>query len=242
MDLKIALASLIVCYLIGSVSFSRLIAKFISPGAKMEPEEITVEGTDIKYKISSTGATAASMKYGPKAGCLIGFLDIIKVSVPVLILRLLWPGEIYMLIGALAGMAGHIWPVFHKFRGGRGMASYYGGLFIIDWFGALITAAAGMLFGFLIVKDYFIAYMAGLWLLIPWMWVTTGRIEFVLYAVIANVLYIVAMIPDLKQLKEIKKTVKVDSRMVLETNPMGRGMLKIADWLKNLFKKSEKGG
>ncbi len=242
MDWKIALISLAVSYLIGSFSFSRLIAHIINPNEKLEPMEIPVEGTDLKYTVSSTGATAASMKYGSKAGCLIGFLDIIKVSIPVLILRILYPDALYILIAALAGMAGHIWPVFYKFKGGRGMASYYGGLFVIDWLGAVVTCITGMLFGFLVVKDYFVAYMAGLWLLIPWMWIRTGRIEFVIYAVIANVLYIAAMIPDFKQMAKFKKVIKIDTKMVLETNPMGRGMLKIAEWLKKIFKKSDKGG
>jgi hypothetical protein len=84
--------------------------------------------------------------------------------------------------------------------------------------------------------------MAGLWLLIPWMWIRTGRIEFVIYAVISNVFYIAAMIPDFKQISKFKKVVKIDTKMVLETNPMGRGMLKIAEWLKKIFKKSDKGG
>ena len=34
---------------------------------------------------------------------------------------------------------------------------------------------------------------------------------------------------------KIRREVKVDSKMVLETNPMGRGMLKISEWLKNVF-------
>jgi hypothetical protein len=97
--------------------------------------------------------------------------------------------------------------------------------------------SAGMFLGFAIVKDFFAAYLAGLWLLLPWLWFTTSRWEYVLYAIIVNVLVILAMLPDLKQYTEIKKVVNVDSKMMLETTPMGRGMLKMSDWYNKTFKR-----
>jgi hypothetical protein len=36
---------------------------------------------------------------------------------------------------------------------------------------------------------------------------------------------------------EIKKVVNVDSKMMLETTPMGRGMLKMSAWFQKVFKK-----
>jgi glycerol-3-phosphate acyltransferase PlsY len=53
------------------------------------------------------------MKMGPKVGCTIGLLDILKVTLPVLVFRLLYPDQYYFLIVAIAGMVGHNWPVFH---------------------------------------------------------------------------------------------------------------------------------
>ena len=238
MSILIPLTALAVGYLAGSLSFTRIVARVLRPGQPLEQAEVPVEGTDLTYKVTAMGATAASMQLGSRAGCAIGLLDMVKAALPVLAFRLLYPDDPYLLAAAIGAMAGHNWPLFHGFKGGRGISSYYGGLFVIDWIGALVTAVAGMLMGFLIVKDFFVAYMAGLWLLLPWIWFTTHRWEYLLYAVIVNAMFILAMLPDIRQYLTIKKTTTVDSKMVLETNPMGRGMLKIADWIqKNLHRK-----
>jgi hypothetical protein len=39
---------------------------------------------------------------------------------------------------------------------------------------------------------------------------------------------------------KIKKEVHVDSKMVLETTPMGRGMIKMSKWFENAGKKKDK--
>jgi hypothetical protein len=92
----------------------------------------------------------------------------------------------------------------------------------------------------LVVRDFIVAYIAGLWLLIPWMWFRTHRLEYVAYAIVVNVLYIVAMIPDLRQYLKIRREVAVDPKMVMETNPMGRGMLKISNWLQSLVRRKRR--
>lgn len=242
MNYLIVTGAAVAGYLMGSITFSRIVSRIISPKEKLEEVEVPVEGTDMTYKVTSFGASAASMKYGPKVGCTIGLADMIKVALPVLFFRLMFPGQSYMYIAAIAGMIGHNWPVYYKFKGGRGISAYYGGIFVIDWLGALSTMVVGMLFGFLIARDFFIAYMAGLWLLIPWAWFTTHRFDYLAYAIAANILFIVAMLPDIKQYIKIRKVVKVSAKMVLETTPMGRGMLKISDWIKSKLsiKKSSK--
>jgi hypothetical protein len=73
-----------------------------------------------------------------------------------------------------------------------------------------------------------------------WIWVRTHRPEYVAYAVVVNVLYVIAMIPDLKQYLSIRQTTDVNPKMVMETNPMGRGMLKISDWLQSLARRKRK--
>lgn len=239
MNWQIHLLAFLGTYLIGSLTFTRIIPKILRPNETFVSPEVTVEGTDLTYKVGSYGAAAASMQYGPRIGMLISLGDILKVTIPVLILRWTYPQETYLLSAAIGGMAGHIWPIFFKFKGGRGISAYYGGLFAIDPIGAVITMMGGMFLGFAVIKDFFVAYLAGLWLLLPWIWFTTYRWEYVLYAIVVNVFVIVAMIPDLKQYMKIKKEVHVDSRMVLETTPMGRGMIKMSKWFENIGKKKD---
>jgi glycerol-3-phosphate acyltransferase PlsY len=239
MNALVALYAAIAGYLFGSISFSRIVSRLAAPKADIAHTEVPVPGTDMTYKVTAFGATAVSMQLGPRVGCAIGFLDMLKVALPTLAFKLLYPAQPYELIVAVAGMAGHNWPIFYRFRGGRGISAYYGGLFVIDWLGALVTSTAGLLLGLLVIRDFIVAYIAGLWLLIPWIWFRTQRWEYVAYAVVVNVLYILAMIPDLKQYLRIRKTTDVDPKMVMETNPMGRGMIKIADWLQSLVRRKD---
>jgi glycerol-3-phosphate acyltransferase PlsY len=239
MDWQLHLIAFVLCYLIGSVTFTRVVPKILRPNETFVNPEVTVEGTDLTYKVGSYGAAAASMQFGPRIGLLISLGDILKVTIPVLVFRWMYPQDTYLLSAAIGGMTGHIWPIFFKFKGGRGISAYYGGLFAIDPIGAVITMMGGMFLGFAIIKDFFVAYLAGLWLLLPWIWFITYRWEYVLYAVIVNVLVILAMLPDLNQYMKIKKEVHVDSKMVLETTPMGRGMIKMSKWFENIGKKKD---
>lgn len=240
MNIIIGIGCLIGGYLIGSLSFARIICRIKDKEGFKSDIEVPVKGTDMSYKVKARGATAASMKYGAKTGILVSIFDMLIIFIPTLILRILFPGEPYMFIYAAAGMAGHNWTIYHSFKGGRGVSSYYGGLLAIDPIGAIVTMSAGMILGFGIIRDFFIAYMAGLWFLIPWAIFVDGRPWYIAYAVIVNIFYIIAMLPDFKQYIAIKKNIDIDPKMVLETNPMGRGMMKMSQWFSNKFKKNKK--
>jgi acyl phosphate:glycerol-3-phosphate acyltransferase len=124
-------------------------------------------------------------------------------------------------------MAGHNWPVFNRFKGGRGISSAYGGLLVVDWLGAFVCAVVGLLFGLIVLQDFIFAYMAGLILMIPWLAFTTRDPIYVIYALAVNALFAVAMIPDMRQYLRLRKQGVVDLSAVMDTTPMGRGMLKM---------------
>jgi acyl phosphate:glycerol-3-phosphate acyltransferase len=229
MEPGIAILAMVIGYLLGAISFTRLVSKLKDPNAELETIELPVKGTDETFKITAMGASTASMKLGPKVGCAIGLLDILKVTIPTLVFRFLYPGETYFLITAAAGMLGHNWPVFNRFKGGRGISAFYGGFIAIDWIGAILCAASGMVLGLFVFKDFVLAYMAGVFLAIPWFWFTTHDPAYLIYAVVTAVLFVLAMIPDLRQYLRLRKTGKVDMRDAMETSPMGRGMLKMMD-------------
>jgi glycerol-3-phosphate acyltransferase PlsY len=214
-------------YISGSIPVSRLAGILLGRKAALGSIEVPVPGTQETYTVTSMGAAAASMEYGAVAGCTIGLVDIAKVFLPVLILRLLYPGGYAHLVAAVMGMVGHNWPVFGRFKGGRGISSAYGGLLVVDWVGALVCALGGLLFGLLVLQDFIFAYMAGLFLMIPWLWFTTRDPIYVLYALIVSGLFVVAMIPDLRQYLRLRKLGAVDMGAVMDTTPMGRGMLKM---------------
>lgn len=227
MQVSIAVLAFITGYLLGAIPFSRLISLVVAREDVVADIEIPVPETDETFRMTATGAANASLRLGGRVGCLIGLLDILKVALPTLAFRLLFPGQPYFLIAAVAGMVGHNWPVFTRFKGGRGISAAYGGLLVIDWLGALICAFGGMFGGLLIFRDFLMAYISGLWLAIPWLWFTTYDPAYLLYAVAINILFILAMIPDLRQYLRLRKSGKVDLREAMTIYPMGRGMLKM---------------
>jgi acyl phosphate:glycerol-3-phosphate acyltransferase len=213
-------------YLIGSVSFTRIVARLAAPNRDISGLEIAVPGTGDSFKVRHMGATTASIALGPKIGCAIGVLDMLKVALPTLAFRVLFPAEPYFLVAATAGAFGHNWPIFNRFKGGRGISSAYGALLVIDPLTALLTALGGSVIG-LLAKDFFLTYIAGLLLVIPTLWLRTHDNAHLAYAIIVNALFIVTLLPDLQQYIRIRRSGAVDAEYALQATPMGRGMLKI---------------
>jgi acyl phosphate:glycerol-3-phosphate acyltransferase len=226
-DVGLLIISGVVAYLSGAVPISRIAALVLRQGDAIGEIEVPVPGTDETYKVTSMGAAAASMKFGAAVGCTIGLLDIAKVFVPVLVFRLVDPTGYTHLVAAIAGMIGHNWPVFNRFKGGRGISAAYGGLLVVDWIGAVVCALGGLCLGLFVLQDFIFAYMAGLGLMIPWLWFTTRDPIYMLYILSVNALFVVAMIPDLRQYLHLRKQGVVDLDTVMATTPMGRGMLKM---------------
>ncbi len=121
-----------------------------------------------------------------------------KAFIPVLVTRLVWPDDSYHLVVAVAVMVGHNYPVFHRFRGGRGQSPLYGGLLAVDPIALPVTTVIGLGVGLFVLRDMFAAYTLGQWLLIPWfLW--QGTAEEVAYAVAINLLFVIATIPEAKR-------------------------------------------
>lgn len=234
MDILTVFLSALAGYLPGSLSFTRLVTKITAPNLDLTAVDVPIEGMEATYRFSAVSATTASIKLGPRFGCLIGLLDMLKAFIPVLAVRLLFPDQPYFLITALAAIAGHNWPIFHRFVGGRGMSPTYGGLFAVDWLGALVSSSLGMLLGMVVFKDLVISYLGGLWLLIPWMWFRHHRLDYVLFAVLLNVLFTVAMIPEIREIIRLRKLQggKGELSTMMNMIPMGKMMLKIGQKLK----------
>ena len=101
------------------------------------------------------GTSNAALLMGWRAGILVGIHDIGKGVLAVLLAELLFPDLAY--IGAAAGVAcvlGHIFPVFMKFRGGKGFASYLGMTLALNWKFALIILAVVVLVT--VITDYIV--------------------------------------------------------------------------------------
>lgn len=115
MFLKIAFVLL--AYLLGAIPFGYLLVKYVF-----------ARGEDIR-KVGSggIGATNVTRRAGMKAGLLTYAFDVAKGVAAVMLMRLV-AADNYFWIGAaaVAAIAGHIFPVFLRFRGGKGVATGVG--------------------------------------------------------------------------------------------------------------------
>ena len=88
------------------------------------------------------GASNATVLFGWGAGVAVALHDIGKAFLAVVLAKWLFPELEFA--GAAAGVAcvlGHIFPFYLKFRGGKGLASYFGMTLALNWKLALIVAA-----------------------------------------------------------------------------------------------------
>ena len=121
----------IISYLMGSIPFGFILTKIF---LKKDIREI---GS------GNIGATNA-LRTGNK---LIGYstllLDVVKAILPVLYVKINHPELIY--IASLCAFLGHVFPIWLKFKGGKGVATYVGILFTINIFLGFIFCVSWLL-------------------------------------------------------------------------------------------------
>jgi glycerol-3-phosphate acyltransferase PlsY len=186
-------------YLIGTVSFARIVGRLRRPSADITVTELAVEDTGETW--TYTGVSATSVIHGVGAGwglAVIGF-DAVKAFVPTLDVRLAFPDESLHLLVALAVVVGHIWPVWYRFRGGRGQACTLGVMFAVDPLGIPVVMVAGAIVGVLVVTSVYFARNSSILYLIPWFWLRDGIGPEFWFAVALNVIYWIALIPDVRE-------------------------------------------
>ena len=108
----------IISYLMGSIPFGFILTKIF---LKKDIREI---GS------GNIGATNALRTGNKLIGYSTLFLDVIKAILPVLYVKINHPELIY--IASLCAFLGHVFPVWLKFKGGKGVATYVGILFTIN--------------------------------------------------------------------------------------------------------------
>ncbi|MFZ5974213.1 MAG: glycerol-3-phosphate 1-O-acyltransferase PlsY [Bacillota bacterium] len=109
---------ILVGYLLGCFSTSVIVSKII--------------GKDIReYGSGNAGSTNMLRTFGMKLGFATLLGDILK-SVIATLFGMLLLGDAGACVGGLASILGHDFPVFLKFKGGKGVASSCGVLFVIE--------------------------------------------------------------------------------------------------------------
>ena len=118
LDLIIAVT---LAYLIGSISFSILIARWFS----LPDPRILGSG--------NPGATNMLRTGNKKAAVLTLVGDLLKGLVPLLVARWLQFDLLALCLMGFAAIVGHMYPIYYRFRGGKGVATTLGVLLGVYW-------------------------------------------------------------------------------------------------------------
>jgi glycerol-3-phosphate acyltransferase PlsY len=205
MNPSMAAAAAVVGYLLGAISFARLVVR-IRTGGPVAPVDLRTPDGHGRLRSGAVSASAVRLQLGARWGLLVGLLDILKAFLPTLAFRLLFPDQPYFLICAAAAPFGHNWPIYHRFRGGNGQAVILGGMLAIDWVGAVVTNATATLLGLTVLNDGLIGDIGGIPLLVPWLWWRTGGDPwYVGYALMVNVAWWGSFWPTLTQYRRLKR-------------------------------------
>jgi glycerol-3-phosphate acyltransferase PlsY len=94
---------------------------------------------------SNMGAQNAFRLFGPRVGITVGFIDFLKGVAVVSIARLANMSVPVILLSGMLAVAGHNWPVFLHFRGGRGKATTIGVLLLLVTWPVLIAGLISLL-------------------------------------------------------------------------------------------------
>ena len=99
----------VLSYLLGSINFAYITAR--------------IKGIDISSEGSGNPGTSNVLRtLGKGSAAIVLFGDLLKGAIPIIYFY----QDRYFLIYGLAAVIGHIYPLFYKFKGGKGVATYLG--------------------------------------------------------------------------------------------------------------------
>ena len=124
----------LVSYLLGSIPFGFLLTKLFLK------QDIRNIGS------GNIGATNVLRTGNKLIGLSTLFLDILKAVIPIIFIKYYFPNFIFL--SSLSVFLGHVFPVWLKFKGGKGVATYVGILFCINY-----------ILGFVFIISWFIIFL-----------------------------------------------------------------------------------
>ena len=128
--------SIIISYLMGSIPFGLILTKIFLK------KDIGDIGS------GNIGATNVLRTGNKIIGYLTLSLDILKAVIPVLYIKFNYPELVY--VSSLSVFIGHVFPLWLKFKGGKGVATYVGILFSINYILGFIFITSWLIIFFIL--------------------------------------------------------------------------------------------
>ena len=94
---------------------------------------------------NNPGATNVLRHGGKKAAIITLLGDMLKGLIPILIARQLQADNIALSIIGVSAFLGHLYPVYFRFKGGKGVATFYGVMLGINWMVGLVALGVWLL-------------------------------------------------------------------------------------------------
>ena len=180
----------IFCYLMGSIPFGFILTK------------IFLKKDIRKIGSGNIGATNA-LRTGSK---IIGYstliLDILKAVVPVIYVKIFYQDLLY--IASLCAFLGHVFPIWLKFKGGKGVATYVGILFTINFYLGIVFTISWCV-TFFVSKFSSLSSLVGA-LSVPVYLLILTQIDQVIFFTIMFVLIFFTHRENIKRLKNKEET------------------------------------
>jgi glycerol-3-phosphate acyltransferase PlsY len=133
MNTALPLVSIILSYLLGAVPFGLLFSKLFS-----DVDVRTIGSGNI-------GATNVLRAAGKTAAVLTLLADALKGLLPVLVVKTVFQDDAVAALSGAAAVLGHVFPLYLKFKGGKGVATSYGVvLAVAPWTGLVCLVVWGL--------------------------------------------------------------------------------------------------
>ena len=227
-------------YLMGSISFARIVYYSVTKSREIEFYSDPVKGSDETFDSDFVSASLVNKRIGAKYGCVTSIADILKIAFPMLIARILLKTEPYYLIIPVFGMIGHYLPLYHGFIGGRGETVMLGSMFVVNWFGTLFVNFISTILGFITGSVVVLRY-AGYFLMIFWLGYYFHDYRYSVFMFLMNFLFWFSMRKEVARFVELKKKglLKMTEEELSKEMFMGSGIGRAIDnySLPVLFKK-----
>jgi glycerol-3-phosphate acyltransferase PlsY len=123
-------------YLVGSISTAIITCKL------MGLEDPRSVGSN------NPGATNVLRHGGKKAAIITLIGDMLKGLVPVIAVTMIEPAAAAIALTGLGAFLGHIFPVYYRFKGGKGVATFYGVLLGFSWIAGIAALLVWLLTAF----------------------------------------------------------------------------------------------
>ncbi len=177
---------LVISYLLGSLCFSIILSKMI--------------GRDIRKQGSgNAGATNMTRVFGWAAGVATLLFDFLKAFAAMMIGRALL-GDVGICLGGIGSLVGHCWPLFHHFKGGKGISVGAAVGLMIDW-RVFVTIIAVFLIAALLSKKVSVGSLCAALAVVPATLVFAPRPPMIVLAAFGMVLTICRHAENIKRLR-----------------------------------------